>query len=90
MRWPWTRRAPDPEPTETPLDLKHRLDALERAYDDLHDQFRRFRGRATKRMALDEAEAREAAPANGAAPAGRAALPSVAALRAAGRYPFTG
>jgi hypothetical protein len=67
------------------------LAAQRRAHDDLDDQFRRFRGRMSKRAALDEAEAREAAPADGAAaraPARNGRPPSVAELRANGRWPL--
>lgn len=99
MAW-WNRSktvapppGPDSDASTTPLlDLKRRLDSLELAYDDLHDQFRRFRARVTKRQSLDEGD-REGAPAVGA-PAGarpvNGALPSIAQLRASGRWPLKG
>lgn len=59
----------------------HELGLLRRDVADLDDKFLRWRGRQAKRQALDEADA---PPANGAQPQ----LPSVAQLKAAGRYPW--
>lgn len=78
------------EQAPSPREVLTRLQALESAHDDLHDQFRRFRGRMTKRMSVDESD-REAAPADGAAvpPSARnGKLPRIAELRAAGRWPI--
>ena len=91
----WFRRAPSA--SEASSSLAERLGALESAVkylkrdvDDLDERFASFKGRVTKREALarptEEAAPADVAAAPGAPRPGR--LASVAALRAAGRWPL--
>ena len=79
------RQPPDDVAPRNLTEVVARLRVLENALDDLHDQFRRFRGRMIKRMSVDETE--DAAQAAKGVGGGRS-LPTPAQLRASGRWPM--
>jgi len=95
--WPWKRSRAEPAPrepssgvAESIADLRAEVRGLRREVDDMDESLRSFKGRMAKRDAPASVPA-EAAPADGAAVPGTGRpgrQASVAALRAAGRWPL--